>query len=96
MVQLNPVPDFGAKKTYQYHLTEIFHRNFRTNGKRSRMSNHLYMSQYRQHIILTYFEPLCFGPAGVAKNPRPPVWQTGSYPTELTGRACYERKLNVK
>ena len=35
MVQLNPVPVFGAKKN-QYHLTEIFHRNFRTNGKRSR------------------------------------------------------------
>ena len=68
MVQLNPVPVFGAKKTYQYHLTEIFHRNFRTNGKRSRMSNHLYMSQDRQHIILTYFEPLCFGPAGVCKK----------------------------
>ena len=32
MVQLNPVPVFGAppppKK--QYHLMEIFHRNFRT------------------------------------------------------------------
>ena len=35
MVQLNPVPVFGAKKRYQYHLTEIFHRNFRTNDKRS-------------------------------------------------------------
>ena len=37
MVQLNPVPVFGApppKK--QYHLMEIFHRNFRTNGRRSR------------------------------------------------------------
>ena len=32
MIQLNPVPVFGAKK-YQYSLTEIFHRNFRTNGK---------------------------------------------------------------
>ena len=35
MVQLNPVTVFGAKK-YLYHLTEIFHRNFCTNGKRSR------------------------------------------------------------
>ena len=34
LIQLNPVPVFGAKK-YQYHLTEILHRNFRTNGKRS-------------------------------------------------------------
>ena len=34
-VQLNPVPVFGAIK-YQYHLTEIFHRNFRAIGKRSR------------------------------------------------------------
>ena len=34
MVQLNPVPVFGAKK-YQYHLTEIFHRNFRTYDKRT-------------------------------------------------------------
>ena len=33
---------------------------------------------------------------GFAKNPRPPVWQTGSYPTELTGRPCYKRRLNVK
>ena len=27
-----------AKNTYQYHLTEIFHRNFRKNGKRSNIS----------------------------------------------------------
>ena len=33
MVQLNPVPVFGAQKKHQYHLTEIFHRNCRTNGK---------------------------------------------------------------
>ena len=33
MVQLNPVPVFGAQKKSQYHLTEIFQRNFRTNGK---------------------------------------------------------------
>ena len=25
---------FRCQKKYQYHLTEIFHRNFRTNGKR--------------------------------------------------------------
>ena len=56
---------FRCQKKYQYHLTEIFHRNFRTNGKRSIMSNHLYMSQHRQHIILIYFRPLCVGPAGV-------------------------------
>ena len=56
---------FRCQKKYQYHLTEIFHRNFRTNGKRSRMSNHLYMSQHRQHIILIYFRPLCVGPAEV-------------------------------
>ena len=36
MVQLNPVPVFCAKKKYQHHLTEIFHRNFRKNGKRSK------------------------------------------------------------
>ena len=37
MVELNPVPVFGTKKKkkYQYHLTEVFHQNFRTNGKRS-------------------------------------------------------------
>ena len=35
MVELNPVPVFGAQKKHQYHLTEIFHRNCRTNGKRS-------------------------------------------------------------
>ena len=32
----DPVPVFGAHKKYQYHLTEIFHRNFHTNGKHSR------------------------------------------------------------
>ena len=32
---LNPVPVLGAKKRYQYHLTENFHRNFRTSDKRS-------------------------------------------------------------
>ena len=39
MVQLNPVPVFGAKKktsTTRSYLAEIFHRNFRANGKRSR------------------------------------------------------------
>ena len=39
MVQLNnphnSVPAFGAQKKYHYHLTENFHRNFRTNGKHS-------------------------------------------------------------
>ena len=59
---------FRCQKKYQYHLTEIFHRNFRTNGKRSRMFNHLYMSQRRQHIILIYFRPLCVGPTGVSKE----------------------------
>ena len=29
---------FSVPKKYQYHLTEIFHRNFRANGKRSRSS----------------------------------------------------------
>ena len=59
---------FRCQKKYQYHLTEIFHRNFRTNGKRSRMFNHLYMSQRRQHIILIYFRPVCVGPTGVSKE----------------------------
>ena len=27
---------FRCQQKYQYHLTEIFHRNFRTNGKHSR------------------------------------------------------------
>ena len=27
---------FRCQKKYQYHLTEIFHQNFRINGKRSR------------------------------------------------------------
>ena len=27
---------FQCQKQYQYHLTDIFHRNFRTNGKRLR------------------------------------------------------------
>ena len=29
---------FSVPKKYQYHLTEIFHRNFRTNGKHSLLS----------------------------------------------------------
>ena len=33
MVQLNPVSFFSEKK-YQYHLTEIFDRNVRSNGTR--------------------------------------------------------------
>ena len=37
-MQHNSVPVFFAKNTYQYHLTEIFHRNFRKNGKRSNIS----------------------------------------------------------
>ena len=43
IVQLNPVPVFGAKK-YQYHLTEL-HRNFRTNGKRSQTTLEITVSQ---------------------------------------------------
>ena len=36
MVHLNPVPVFGTKNnTSTIPLTENFHRNFRTNGKRS-------------------------------------------------------------
>ena len=36
MVNLNPVPVFGTKNnTTTIPLTENFHRNFRTNGKRS-------------------------------------------------------------
>ena len=32
----NPIPFlFSVSKTYRYHLTEIFHRNFLANGKRS-------------------------------------------------------------
>ena len=38
IVQHNSVPVFFAKNTYQYHLTEILHRNFRKNGKRSNIS----------------------------------------------------------
>ena len=44
VVQLNPVPVFGAKK-YQYHLTEIFYRNFCTNGKRSQTTLEIHVSQ---------------------------------------------------
>ena len=33
MVQFNPVPVFGAQKIPVPYLAEIFHRNFRTNGK---------------------------------------------------------------
>ena len=33
----NSIPSlFSVPKKYQYHLTEIFHRNFRTNGKHSK------------------------------------------------------------
>ena len=45
IVQLNPVPVFGASTSYQYDLTEIFHRNFRTNGKRSQTTLEITVSQ---------------------------------------------------
>ena len=32
---IQPRSCFRCKKKYQYHLTEIFYRNFRSNGKRS-------------------------------------------------------------
>ena len=35
MVQLNPVPVFGAQKKHQYNLKKIFHRHFCTNDKGS-------------------------------------------------------------
>ena len=52
MVQLIPVPVFGAKKKYQYHLTEIFHRNFRTNGKRSMWSKVPCLRKQRKGLCL--------------------------------------------
>ena len=54
MVQVNPVPVFGAKKKYQYHLTEIFHRNFRTNGKRS-LSCVLVLQKPRKKSEISHF-----------------------------------------
>ena len=50
MAQLNPVTVFGAQKKYQYHLTEIFDRNFRTNGKRS-------VIQHNMHETMLDFVP---------------------------------------
>ena len=35
MIQLNPIPAFNAKKIPVSFDTQNFHRNFRTNGKRS-------------------------------------------------------------
>ena len=52
LIQLNPVPVFGAKK-YQYHLTEILHRNFRTNGKRSERSKEKVV--YKQCCVSNLF-----------------------------------------
>ena len=53
MVQLNPVPVFGAKKKYQYHLTEIFHQNFHTNGKHSLFSlMQLFLLSYLNGVVL--------------------------------------------
>ena len=42
---------FRCQKKYQYHLTEIFHRNFRTNGKRS-LSN-LQITSYLASYLIT-------------------------------------------
>ena len=38
------------KKKYQYHLTEIFDRNFHTNGKRS-------VIQHNMHVTMSDFVP---------------------------------------
>ena len=53
MAQLNPGPVFGAKKKYQYHLTGIFDRNFRTNCKRS-------VIQHNMHVTMLDFVPFQF------------------------------------
>ena len=48
----NPIPFlFSVSKTYQYHLTEIFHRNFRANGKRSWTSGVPPRKFYTRHKI---------------------------------------------
>ena len=41
---------FRCPKKYQYHLTEIFDRNFRTNGKRS-------VIQHNMHVTMLDFVP---------------------------------------
>ena len=80
MVQLNPVTVFGAKK-YLYHLTEIFHRNFCTNGKRSRSIplllgvmaycyTLLYPAHYVPiiHVVIYVVKGSFFGDLGLSKN----------------------------
>ena len=45
---------FSVPKKYQYHLTEIFHRNFRTNGKRS-LSCVLVLQKPRKKSEISHF-----------------------------------------
>ena len=52
-------------------------------SEKTRTSNHLHMSLQRQHILLSYFKTLSVGPVW-GSNPRPPAWQSGALPTELT------------
>ena len=52
-------------------------------SEKTRMSNHLQMSLQRQHILHSYFKTLSVGPVW-GLNPRPPAWQSGTLPTELT------------
>ena len=40
--------------------------------EKTRISNHLQMSLQRQHVFLSYFKTLSFGP-GWGSNPRPPA-----------------------
>ena len=48
----NPIPFlFSVPKKYQYHLTKIFHRNFRANGKRSWTSGVPPRKFYTRHKI---------------------------------------------
>ena len=51
---------FSVPKKYQYHLTEVFHRNFLTNGKRSRLRNAWFPITIQFRFLETVFVVIFF------------------------------------
>ena len=51
---------FQCQKKYQYHLTEVFHRNFLTTGKRSRLRNAWFPITIQFRFLETVFVVIFF------------------------------------
>ena len=62
-------------------------------SEKTKTSNHLRMSLQRQHILLSSFKTLSVGPVW-GLNSRPPAWQSGALPIQLSRRWLYRRYSN--